>query len=87
MSSNNLKIGWGKSRSNMCSGSMALQGLESQLLPRHLPRLPLQREGLVQVSSAPEILKIGVTFKQSSQHLHFNLHIGTPHSGNSCSKS
>jgi hypothetical protein len=39
MSSYNLDIGWKTSKVNLCSGSMALLGLESQPLLRHLQRL------------------------------------------------
>jgi hypothetical protein len=50
MSSYNSNIGWKTNKANTCSGSMALQELESQPLLRHLLRLHLQRGGLVQVS-------------------------------------
>jgi ABC-type transport system involved in cytochrome bd biosynthesis fused ATPase/permease subunit len=46
----------------------------------------LQRGNLVQVSSAHEILRTEAISKQSSQHLHSNLHISTPSSESSYSK-
>jgi hypothetical protein len=78
MSSYNSKIGWRMSKANVCSGSMALRGLESRPLPRRLPRSPLRRENLVQASSAHGISRTGATFKRSSQHSHSNSHIGIP---------
>jgi hypothetical protein len=73
MSCYNLKIGWRTSRTNMYSGSMALQGLESQPSLRHLLKLCLQRGDLVQVSSAHETLRTGVIIQAILPTLAFQL--------------
>ena len=81
-----LSLGWQVNMGSKFSGWMALLGLGNQLLLRHLLKWHLQMENLGPASFVHETLRVGVTFKQSSPRLHFNLPTNTPYSESSYSK-